>query len=124
MTPVPPRVTGLAWGRLEVEGSRGPFKDAKLWPGGAREWDWNETGTRHAPGVQVADVEELVEHGARTVVVGRGMLGRLEVPAETRDALARRGIELHAASTPEAVETYHRLRKAAPEVGALLHTTC
>jgi hypothetical protein len=117
-------VTGLEWGRLEVEGSGGPFKDAKLWPGGAREWDWNETGTRHAPGVQVADVEELVEHGARTVVIGSGMLGRLGVPEATRAALARRGIALHAAKTPEAVEAYHRLRKSAPEVGALLHTTC
>ena len=124
MTPVPPRVSRLEWGRLEIEGSGGPFKDAKLWPGGAREWDWNETGTRHAPGVQVADVEELVEHGARAVVIGRGMLGRLEVPAATRDALAARGIELHAAKTPEAVETYHRLRTEAPGVGALLHTTC
>ena len=124
MTAVPPRVTGLEWGRLDVEGSSVPFKDAKLWPGGAREWDWNETGTRHAPGVQVADVDELVEHGARTVVIGRGMLGRLEVPAATRDALARRGIELHSATTPEAVDTYHRLRETALDVGALLHTTC
>ena len=124
MTGFPPRVIGLEWGRLEVEGGSGPFKDAKLWPGGAREWDWNETGTRHVPGVQLADVEELIGHGARTVVVGRGMHGRLEVPAETRDALARRGIELHAARTPEAVETYHRLREEAPAVGALLHTTC
>ena len=114
----------LEWGVLEVEGSSAPYKDAKLWPGGSREWDWNETGTRHVPGVQPADVEEILEHGARTVVIGRGMHGRLDVSAETRAALAARGIDLHAAPTPEAVETYNRLRDEAPEVGALIHTTC
>jgi hypothetical protein len=56
----PPRITHLSWGRIEVEGGR-TFKDAKLWPGGVREWDWNETGTRHRPGVQPADVEELLD---------------------------------------------------------------
>lgn len=121
---MPPRVTGLEWGRLDVEGRPDPCKDAKLWPGGGREWDWNETGTRHVPGVQLTDVEELIAHGARTVVVGRGMNGRLEVPAETRTALAERGIELHAARTPEAVDTYHELRERSPAVGALFHTTC
>ena len=50
--------------------------------------------------------------------------GRLDVSAETRAALEARGVELHAAPTPEAVETYHRLRDVAPEVGALIHTTC
>ncbi|CAN5888403.1 hypothetical protein BH20GEM1_BH20GEM1_16030 [soil metagenome] len=124
MTAKPPRVTGLEWGRLEVEGSPEAYKDAKLWPGGSRGWDWNETGTRHAPGVQLADVEEILERGARAVVIGRGMHGRLEVPAETREALAERGVELHAARTPDAVDTYHRLLEKTPEVGALFHTTC
>jgi hypothetical protein len=124
VTEAPPRVTALEWGRLEVEGPSGRFKDAKLWPGGAREWDWNETGTRHVPGVQVADVEELIEHGARRVVIGRGMHGRLEVPRATHEALAARGIEVHAAVTPEAVDTYLALRAASSDVGALIHTTC
>lgn len=124
MTASPPRVTGLEWGRIELEGREAPCKDAKLWPGGAREWDWNETGTRHVPGVQLADVAELLDHGARAVVVGRGMHGRLEIPAATREALERRGIELHEARTPEAVETYHALRRRSPAVGALFHTTC
>ena len=39
-----PRVVVLAWGKIEVEGA-GTFRDAKLFPGGAREWDWRETGT-------------------------------------------------------------------------------
>lgn len=124
MKAAPPRVVGLGWGRIEVEGRPAPYKDAKLWPGGSRGWDWNETGTSHTPGVQVADVEELLAHGARAVVIGRGMHGRLEVPPGTRAELERRGVEVHADLTPAAVDTYHRLRDSTLEVGALFHTTC
>ena len=73
-----PRITHLSWGRIEVEGGRS-FKDAKLWPGGGRAWDWKETGTRHRPGVQPADVEELLAHGAEVVVLSKGILEALQV---------------------------------------------
>jgi len=66
------RISLLSWGRIEVEGYP-PFKDAKIFPGGAREWDWRETGTRHVPGIQPADVQELIERGARTVVLSKGV---------------------------------------------------
>ena len=65
--PISPRISRLSWGHIEVDGHP-PFKDAKIFPGGAREWDWRETGTRHVPGIQPADVQELIEHGARAVV--------------------------------------------------------
>ena len=54
-----PLVTHISWGRMEVEGL-GEGKDFKLYPGGGREWDWSETGTQHVPGIQPADVEELM----------------------------------------------------------------
>ena len=41
-----PRVLANRWSHLDVEGL-GELKDAKLWPGGGREWDWTETGTQH-----------------------------------------------------------------------------
>jgi hypothetical protein len=70
--PISPRIARLAWGRIDVEGYP-PFKDAKIFPGGAREWDWGETGTRHVPGIQPADVQELIEHGAKSVVLSKGI---------------------------------------------------
>src|SRR5215210_1208827 len=70
-----PRITHLFWGHLEVEDRS--FKDAKLFPGGSRAWDWNETGTDHVPGIQPADVEELLEHGASVVVLSKGFYERL-----------------------------------------------
>ena len=62
-----PRIAEISWGHIEVEGV-GRFKDAKLYPGGARAWDWRETGTDHVPGIQPADIQELLERGADDVV--------------------------------------------------------
>ena len=38
-----PQINHVSWGRLEVEGEAEPYKDAKLFPGGSREWNWRET---------------------------------------------------------------------------------
>jgi hypothetical protein len=118
-----PRVTHLTWGRLEVEGEDGPFKDAKLFPGGARTWDWNETGTRHEPGIQPADVEELLERGATAVVLSKGFHERLGVTPQTLRMLEDRGVTAHVLHTREAIELYNELRET-EKVGALIHSTC
>ena len=119
-----PRVTHLSWGRLEVEGEEGPpFKDAKLFPGGARAWDWNETGTRHEPGTQPADVEELLEHGATVVVLSKGFHGRLGVTPEALRLLEDNGVTAHVRQTGDATLLYNQLRET-ERVGALIHSTC
>jgi hypothetical protein len=118
-----PRIVRLAWGRLEVEGRDASYKDAKLFPGGSREWNWNETGTQHRPGIQPADVEELLEHGAQVVVLSQGMYGRLQVCPQTLTLLEERGVAAHALPTEEAVRLYNELIET-EQVGGLFHTTC
>lgn len=118
-----PRVTHLSWGRLEVEGVDGPFKDAKLFPGGARKWDWRETGTNHEPGIQPADVEELLEHGATAVVLSKGFNERLRVTQATLRMLEERDVSAHVRETGEAIRLYNELRET-ERVGALIHSTC
>jgi hypothetical protein len=118
-----PRVTHLSWGRLEVEGLEGPFKDAKLFPGGAREWDWRETGTNHEPGIQPADVEELLEHGATAVVLSKGFNERLRVTSDALRMLEDRGVSAHVRQTEEAIRLYNELIET-ERVGALIHSTC
>lgn len=117
-----PRIERLAWGRIELEDGR-TFKDAKLFPGGARAWDWTETGTSHDPGIQPADVEELLEHGANTIVLSLGFDERLHVRPDTLELLRERGIDVRVAQTGEAVQVYNELRETAP-VGGLFHSTC
>lgn len=118
-----PRISHLSWGRLEVEGRDGTFKDAKLFPGGAREWDWKETGTHHEPGVQPADVEELLKRGATVVVLSKGFYERLRVAPETLRMLEDEGVSVYVRETGEAVRLYDELRKT-EKVGMLIHSTC
>ena len=119
-----PLVTQLSWGRLEVEGRDGQFKDAKLFPGGAREWDWSETSTSHEPGIQPADVEELLDRGATVVVLSRGFEERLQVRRETLRKLEERKVPVYVERTGEAVRLYNELSKKNEKVGALVHSTC
>jgi hypothetical protein len=118
-----PRIKHVSWGKLEVEGKAEPYKDAKLFPGGSREWNWRETGTSHKPGIQVADVQELVDHGANVVVLSRGMAECLLVPHETLDFLKQCRIAVHVLPTKEAAALYNELSEIKP-VGGLFHTTC
>jgi hypothetical protein len=37
-----PQIKHVSWGRLEVEGQTEPYKDAKPFPGGSREWNWRD----------------------------------------------------------------------------------
>ncbi len=118
-----PQIKHVSWGRLEVEGKAEPYKDAKLFPGGSREWNWRETGTEHSSGIQTADVQELLNHGATVVVLSRGMKQCLNVPRETLDFLKERQIPVHVLPTAEAAERYNQLAEKEP-VGGLFHTTC
>lgn len=122
MTATSPLVHELHWGRVDTDA--GNFRDAKLWPGGGRSWDWNETGTRHVPGIQAADVVEVLDRGATRVVLSRGQQHRLRVTDAALAAIADRGSRAEVLPTGEAVHRYNELAEAGEPVGALLHSTC
>jgi hypothetical protein len=75
------------------------------------------------PGIQPADVEELLAHGATVIVLSKGILERLRVCPQTLQMLSSRGIDTHVLQTDQAVELYNHLREQAP-VGGLFHSTC
>jgi len=99
------------------------YTNAKLFPGGARAWDWRETGTSHDPGIQPADVEELLERGATAVVLSKGFHERLGVTRDALRVLEARGVSAHVRQTEEAIRLYNELRET-ERVGALIHSTC
>jgi hypothetical protein len=117
-----PRILDVSWGHMEVEGL-GSGKDFKLYPGGGREWDWRETGTRHFPGIQPADVQELLEKGSKVIVLSQGMKLMLQTCPETLQLLKQKGIPVHRAETRRAVELYNELAES-EAVGGLFHSTC
>ena len=117
-----PKIKSLSWGRMEIP-DVGDGKDFKLYPGGGREWDWSETGTRHRPGIQVADVEELIANGATAIVLSRGFQNMLRVDPAVLDYLADKNVSVYIAETREAVSIYSKLAESTP-VGGLFHSTC
>ena len=118
-----PLIWHLSWGHIEVEGHP-TFKDTKVFPGGAREWDWRETGTHHVPGIQPADVQELIEHGAKAVVLSKGMWERLNVCPETLEVLAKSGIEVVGPCRPRLLWSASTSFVESMPVGGLFHSTC
>lgn len=119
---ISPKIKSIKWGQVTTEDGK-VYKDAKLYPGGSREWDWNETGTQHNPGIQPADIEELIEHDAEVVVLSKGYYKRLQVMDETLEMLDQKGISYFNLPTEEAVKKYNDLCDE-QEVGALIHSTC
>jgi len=119
-------ITDLNWGNMEVSiaGEKQHFKDCKVWPGGAREWRWGETGTHHSPGIQPADIEEILERGIEEIVLGRGQLGRLGVSPETEATLHDSGISFHIEKTKKAVALFNELVQKGKRVGGVFHSTC
>lgn len=119
-------ISGIAWGEMKVRhGDRTlTFKDCKVWPGGAKAWDWNETGTRHVPGTQPADIEELIEHEIEVMIVSRGMQLVLQTSPETIALLDDKKIEHHILETKEAVKLFNELTQQGRRVAGIFHSTC
>ena len=118
-----PLILGIGWGDIKVEGL-GHGRDMKLWPGGGREWNWRETDTHHVPGIQISDVQELLDHGSKVVVLTQGIQLRLQTRNETLDFLKEREVTWHIAETKEAVRIYNDLSARGERVGGLFHSTC
>jgi len=117
-----PRITDFSWGRLVVD-NRDTYKDAKLFPGGSRKWDWKETGTDHVPGIQPEDVQELLDHGAKVVVLSKGVQNALSVRSDTIEMLKQKDVVVYVSQTDAAIRLYNELRQS-EAVGGLFHTTC
>jgi hypothetical protein len=86
--------------------------------------DHTATDTHHEPGIQPADIEELLEHGSHTVVLSRGMLLMLRTCLETIDLLERQGIGVRVGETVAAAQIYNDLAARGDPVGGLFHSTC
>jgi hypothetical protein len=84
------------------------------------------TGRRpayHRPGVQPADVAELLEHRPEVVVLSQGILQALQVCPETWSSSSRGGIPANVLQTEDAVRLHDELAETQRAAG-LFHSTC
>ncbi|XP_042082956.1 mth938 domain-containing protein isoform X1 [Haplochromis burtoni] len=148
-----PEIASLSWGHMKVKGCSSTYKDCKVWPGGSRAWDWRETGTdvsetriqmrtdccklalrqicdvelyapQHYPGVQPADLDEVLKKGIDLLVIGRGMSEALQVPSSTLDFVKQKGVDVKVFQTEKAVAEYNKLAGQGAKVGGVFHSTC
>ena len=73
--------------------------------------------------LHIKDLEEVVQKNPKVLIVGTGYSGLMKVPAETKEYIESKGIELIAQNTAEACKTFNRLVKF-KKVVAALHLTC
>src|SRR5262245_22074977 len=115
-------IATFRWGQI-VDSNGRAFKDARLFPGGGEEWDWRRTGTRHDPGIQIADLEDLVATKPDVVILSRGVDLVLQVPQATVDHARAHAKAVLVLQSEQAVAVYNR-RVANERVVALIHSTC
>ncbi len=119
-------ITNISWGHIEVKNGDKTydFKDCKIWLSSAKEWDWTVTGTRHQPGIQSIDIEEILEHDIDFMVLSRGMQLMLHICPETEDLLNSRNIEYYIGQTQLAVNVFNSLVQKGRKVAGIFHSTC
>ncbi|MFA5123758.1 Mth938-like domain-containing protein [Zavarzinia sp.] len=76
-------------------------------------------GTSHI--VSLAEAEYIVEKGVERLIVGAGQSGMVRLSGEAADYLAKKGVAVDLAPTPEAIAHWN---KAHGSVVGLFHVTC
>lgn len=123
-----PQMIRVKWGltKVYINNLIYRFKDCKVWPDHCIIWNWNITGTRHSPGVQIEDFKEFIDK-VDIIILTEGYYRLLRI---TRDALdylkycELQGKKYYIERTPEAVELYNKLSADGKKVGILVHSTC
>lgn len=120
-----PEIVKINWGSIHInmDGQLSIFRDVKLFPGGAKEWNWKITGTSYNSGILRDDIVDLVEAGTEVVILSKGFYGRLKVSENVLAYLKQLKVDYFILNTEDAIRQYNRLRRKYA-VGALIHTTC
>jgi hypothetical protein len=112
-------IDSYTFGKISVDGK--PYtSDVIIYPDHVKSPWWRKAGHN----LETADLAELLEAPPAVLVIGTGFYGRMQVPAETREALQACGIEIHIGTTTEAVTELNRLARECADVVAALHLTC
>lgn len=112
------KVQQCSFGSITVDGET-YTSDVVIYPQRVHAPWWRREG--HS--LSVEDLEEVLLAAPEVVIVGTGHYGVMRVPDKTLKTVRDRGVELHAARTPEAVSLFNALAGQRRTV-ACLHLTC
>lgn len=112
-----PRIEGYSFGRIVVDGEQ-QTRDVIVLPDRLVTNWWRANGHSLA----LADLDGVLEELPERLVVGTGVYGRMRPEHETIEQLRKRGVEVEALPTDEAVRRYGELDPA--HTAAALHLTC
>jgi hypothetical protein len=112
-----PRVEGYRFGHVVVDGKE-QTRDLIVLPERVLTNWWRADGHR----LVLADLDDVLDELPGRLLVGTGACGQLHTDPETIAELRRRGIEVEALPTAEAVRRYRELDPR--RTAAALHLTC
>jgi len=126
MSTHPALITHISWGEIEISlgAKKLQFKDCKVWPEDAKEWDWNLTGTHHRPGIQPADIQEILDQEVEAMILSKGMLRMLHTSKETIELLDSLKLKYHIEETKKAANLFNELTRQGVRTGGIFHSTC
>jgi hypothetical protein len=114
------RITDYGFGHVKVDGVE-HTKDVIVLPERVVGNWWRRSG--HS--LVMEDLDDVADELPAWLILGCGADGRLDPDPGVGAALARRGVEMEALPTAEAVERYAELEAQNPAaVAAALHLTC
>ena len=114
----PPVIESYRFGQMVVDGKI-HNKDVILLPDRVVPGWWRQQGHR----LDARDLDEVFSAHPKVLVVGTGAHGVMQVPEQTRRAIADANIELRVACSTDAWQVYNELSTQRPTAGAF-HLTC
>ncbi len=112
-----PRIDEYSFGRIVVDGEE-RTRDVIVLPGRLVTNWWRANGH----GLVLADLAGVLEDLPERLLIGTGAYGRMRPEPETLEQLRKRGVDVEALPTGEAVQRYSELDPA--HTAAALHLTC
>lgn len=117
-------ITKAKWGLIEFGFGKPSFTDAICNWLGHYEWNWQETGTHHSPGIQVADIIKICDEGTELLILSTGYKDMLQIAHESIEYLQQRKIPYVVLNTEQATRKFNHELYKGTKVAALLHSTC
>ena len=112
-------IDSYRFGQIVVDGKR-YTNDIIIFPSRIKDNWWRREGHR----IDIEDLKEVVQEKPEILVLGTGYFGFVRVPAEVKEYVKAKGIELITQKTQDACNTFNSLIKSGKKVVAGLHIAC